>query len=279
MAGSYLGAATIGGSVVGLNVAFTEVGDALSDLSTTVGVQLDRIGTASASINAALGQLTGIAGALGIVVDATLVAKAAIRIPATADFEAQLSAAVDIGAQLTADLTDPATYLTQLLAGLANVNASLSASLPTVQLTGQITASAAIAAQLSLKIEAVDIQLVALDSVAASIGAQASLIDQVRAAVQAQVSAILLIQVAIAAALSAVTGALAAYAAMAPQLATAGAYVFLYTGALSGLGAALDAVTPASGLSGATVVRASLVLVQTSDTAAVTALNAVFKVS
>ena len=279
MAGSYLGATTIGGSVPGLAAVLAQVGDALDDLSTVVDAQLTKLNEATAAIDGASQGLNGIAGVLNLVADAILAAKLAIRLPAVADFQAQLDAAIQIGLQLTADLTDPTAYLNALLTGLGQVTASLSIALPTVQLSGQISASATIALILEAKILAVDLQLEALDSIAASVRAQAALIAQVQGALSAAVSGLLAIQVAIGVALAAIASALAAYVAMAAQLATTGAYCFLYTGTLSGLGAGLDAVTALSGLSGATVVRAPLVVVQASDTPAVTAMDAVFKTS
>lgn len=279
MAATYFGSFTAGGSVPGLSAIFATVGSALDTFSTEVEVQLDRLAAATVAVDGALSGLAGISGVLKLVADAVLAAKLAIRVPAVVDFQAQLDASLAIGLQLTADLTDPAAYLAALLAGLAQVAASLAIALPTVQLEGQISANLAIAAQLELKILAIDVQLEALVGIAASIKAQADLIASVLLALKAQLSALLAIQVALSVALAAISGALAAYAAMAATLTTAGVYCFLYDGPLSGLGSAIDAVSPSTGLSGATSVRAPLVLVRTSDAPALTAINAVFKVS
>ena len=279
MAGSYLGATTIGGSVPGLSAVLTVVGDALDDLSSVVEVQLGKLSDAANAVSSAALGLNGISGALALVVEAILAAKLAIRIPAVADFQAQLNAAIEIGLQLTADLTDPAAYLQALLNGLAQVSASLALALPTVQLGGQISASATIALALEAKILAIDLQLEALDSIAASIAAQAELIVQVQGALSAAASALLAIQVALSLALAAIASALAAYIAMAATLTTAGAYCFLVESDLQDVGTEFDAIWAASGLSGTTAVRVPIVAVRVSDTPAVTALNAVFKTS
>ena len=170
-----------------------------------------------------------------------------------------------MGVQLEADLGDPSAYLSGLLTGLASVEASLGLSLPSVQLGLQVDANLAISAGLSLKIEAIDLQLEALVSI--------------NVALVAIVQALLAIQVALSAAISAVASALTLYVSMTATLATAGAYCVLYDGPLSGLGAAVDLVTPSTGLSGSTVIRCPLIIVQTADLPAYNGLNAVFKVS
>jgi hypothetical protein len=262
-----------------LSAVFNTVGSALTTLSSTVDAQLTLLEQANVAVNGAVSGLAGISGALNIVSDAVLAAKTAIRIPAVADFQAQLDASLAIGLQLDASLSDPSAYLAALLAGLANVQASVSATLPTVQLEGQLAANLAISAALELKIAAVDLELDLLVGISASINAQAALVAQVQGALNAQLQALLGIQLALSVALAAISGALSAYAAMALTLTTAGAYCFLLDGPLSGLGAALDALTPSTGLSGATNVYVPVVLVQLSDTPAVTAVDAVFKTS
>lgn len=251
MAASYLGPETIGGTVVGLSSAFSTVGVALANLKAVCDVQFGLIGSASASITAQA--------------DACLAAQIAIRIPAVGELQASLDASLAMGAQLSASISDPSAYLTALLAGLASVEASLGLSLPVVQLGLQVDANLAISAGLGLKIGAIDLQLEALVSI--------------NVALTVVVQALLSIQGALSAAISAVLSALSLYASMTLTLAVPGAYLFLYTGTLSGTGAGFDAVSSLTGLPGSTVVRVPIIVVDTSDTAAVASLNAVFKTS
>ena len=116
-----------------------------------------------------------------------------------------------------------------------------------------------------LKIAAVDLQLAALASISA-------ILDVLAAAALA-------VNIAIGAAIAAVSAALTAYADMTSAMAAAGVHSFLYTGALSGLGAAIDAVTASCGLGASVSVTAPIVLVATSDGAALDGVNAVFRVS
>lgn len=195
---------------------------------------------------------------LAIQNDAILTAKAAIRIPAVALPSVQVDASFDTNLGLTADLADPTAYLTGLLAGLADVQASLEASLPVVQLTATIGANLDVGLDFQAQIIAIDLQLEALVSINVAISA---------------------IIAALAAAVVAVSAALAEYASMTATLATAGAYVIIYTGPLDGAGAALDGVTPSTGLPGATQVVMPIMLVQQSDTPAVNAVQNVYKTS
>lgn len=237
MAATYLGSFTVGGAVVGLSAAFSAVGTALANLRGVVNTQLALIEDQAA---------------------ACLAAKVAIRIPATAEFEAQLNASIAVSAQIDTYLGDPTAYLTGLLNGLAQVQVDVGALDPTVALDTQLDVNLTVQAALTAKIAAVDLQLDALVTISAALDA---------------------IVAALVTAIAAADAALSAYTAMTATLGTAGAYVFLYDGPLGGLGAAIDAVTPDSGVSAGVNVRVPIVFVQTSDAPALSAVNAVYRVS
>ena len=239
MAAVYLGGGTVAASVPGLSAAFSTIGSALTDLHGVVSAQL--------------GTIADVATQLGAQADLVTAASIAIRIPAVLEFEAQLTAALDLSASFSIQAANPAAYLSGLLDALIDVQSALVIALPSLQIDAQAAASAALAVDFGLKIAAVDLQLAALASISA-------ILDVLAAAA-------LSANIAIGAAIAAVSAALTAYADMTSAMAAAGVHSFLYTGALSGLGAAIDAVT------------APIVLVATSDGAALDGVNAVFRVS
>lgn len=232
---TYLGVQTAGGCVVGLDAAFGRVGSALLALNNTILAYNAQLETQA---------------------EAVLTAKAAIRIPAVALPSVQVDASFDTNLGLTADLADPAAYLTGLLEGLATVQASLEASLPVVQLTDTINANLDVGVDFSAQIAEIDLQLAALVSISAAISA---------------------IIAALLAATVAVSAALSLYVNMTATLATPGAFALIYSGTLTGFGAALDAVTPSTGLPGSTQIFAPVMLVQQADNAAVNAVRSIYR--
>ncbi len=233
MPGAYLGPVTAGEAVEGLGAAFTEVGAALVALEGTVAAHMPCF-TESIQL--------------------LVSAKADIRLPAVADFQAQLTAATSIAAQLA--VTNPLQYLQSLLAALANLAAQIPGLIPTVALSTQISAAGSIALQFAGKIAAVDLQLSALTNISNILASCAA---------------------AIAVALVATSVALSRYASTQSTLGTAGFHAFTYSGQLSGMGAGLDAVTPSSGLAPTTNVLVTVQVVQSAAPAAVAARAAVFK--
>jgi hypothetical protein len=252
LAAVYFGSFTVGGAIPGASVVLDEVGLALDALRLVVEAQSGPLLTAVASINAQA--------------DACLDAKAAIRIPACVDFEAQLNAALDLNASFQLQLTDPVLYLNGLIAGCVQVQANLSALVPpSIAITGQINATAALAVSLEAKIAAIDLQLSALLAISAGLAVIAE--------------AILAIHAALAAAVAACLSALGNYLTLAGHLLAAGAHCFLYDGPLDGLGVAIDSVTPGAGIGGSVPVRVPIVLVRQDDTAAYDAVNATYRVA
>lgn len=237
MPAAFLRQTTLGGTVEGLDDAFTEVGEAFVTLRDELLLHLPCLAEA---------------------IDLLAQAKAAIRIPAVADFQAQLTGAVAMGLQLQGYLLDPIGYVQGLLSGVANLNVSIPAMLPQVALTAQVAANAAVSLALAAKIAAVDLQLAALLSISALL---------------------LACSVALAAVAAAALGAANTYAEFRAYLDTPGAYALTYTGPLGGLGAAVDAVTPSTGLAAGESVVVTIQIVRTASAAAVTARNALFTTS
>lgn len=251
MAAVYLGGGTVAESVPGLSAAFTTVGSALQDLRDVCDIQIARVADIAA----------GLATQASAVADA----KVAIRIPSVADFQIQLDAAVAVTAGFTAQLSNPAAYLQTLLNGLISVQTSLSLQVPTVALTAQIAAAASSTTLFTAKIAAVDLELAVLTAIAAALAELAQIALAVTAAIRA----------AIAAALT----ALGVYLDMAERLLADGVHAFLYDGPLSGLGAAVDAITPAAGIGASVPVRVPIVVVDAANTSGLQGVNSVFRVN
>lgn len=250
----YLGGHSVGGAIPGAASVLASVGGALEGLRSTVQAQLGAVQSAASSLSAQIDALTA--------------AKAAIRIPAVTDFELQLGAALDLIDGFQVQVGDPITYINGLLSGLAQVSANLSALVPPdLAIVGQLAATQALAAQIELKIEAVDVQLAVLDGI---VGVMSAI-----------VSAVAGVQAALSAAAASVAGALSSYVALSAKIeGTAGAHCFLYTGNLGDLGTAVDAI--ASGSTGIAVdvpVRVPIVVVRADDVATNEGIDAIFRVS
>lgn len=248
----YLGQFTVAASVPGIDAEIIALKVATDKLAATVNTELASIAQAANDINVQL-------GALGA-------AKIAIRIPATADFQAQLDAATSISAGLSAQVSNPAGYISELLLGVAEVQANVNALVPSVALSAQISAAVGTESVMSGKILAVDLQLAALDTIGNALGVVVAAVLAIQQALASAVSAANNVLVAIASYLSGLDGA-------------TGAHCLLYDGALSGLGAAIDLATPSTGIGGATSVHVPLVLTPSSNVATVSAMDQVFRVS
>ena len=220
----FVGAVSVGGAIGGLSPIFLNVTAALGDLKAAVDLQASLL----------------------------LDAKASIRIAALADLQAQLNAALSIGVNLQASISDPTLYLEGLLQGMIQVQANISALVPSVAVSATISANAAIAVGLTAKIAAFDLVL----------------------------NALLTIQLALTAAISAVLGAINAALSIAAVLPTGsgagGVQLFVYEGLLSGLGAAIDAQASVdTGFSGSLPVYIPIMIVDSSVTATKGALQTV----
>jgi hypothetical protein len=244
---SFRGNLTVANSVPAINVSFTAVSGALLTLKATVDAQLVQLTALITTINAQI-------SALGS-------AKIAIRVPAVTDFQAQLDAAISVGVSL--GLETPAQYVAGLTAGLAQLTIVIPSLVPTVALNAQLGANVAIQAGLTAKIAAVDLQLIALDTISAALTAAANAVAAIQAAFNAAISSIL--------------SALALTVSVPGLLAAGGIGCFLYTGPLSGLGVAIDAVAPGdTGIGGGTNVRVPVLICDAGNAPGVSGMQAVF---
>jgi hypothetical protein len=211
--------------------------------ATTIGGTVEGLGEAFAEVGAALIALEVAVGAHIPCFDEAIgllaTAQASIRTPAIQDPQANLNASASIAATLPT--LDPLAYLQSLIASLQALLAQLAALDPTALLSTQISANAALQVQFSGQVSNIDLQLSALADISGILSACA---------------------VAISAALAAAAIVIASYQTMQSKLNAGPAYAFDYTGPLSGMGTALDGTAPSSGLAGATIVRATLQVVQ-----------------
>lgn len=230
MPATFHGNVAMRGCVPGLADAFDEVGEALETLRDEVLLHLPCFLEAIAAM-------------------------ADIRLVATADFQAQLNAAIGIQAQLTVQLANPIDYLNKLIAALNALLASIPVQLPTVALSTQIAAAAAVEAVFALKIAAVDAKIAIVVNI---------------------LNACYLALLAVS---TAAFNAIQKFHTFRDLLDTAGAYALSYTGSLASLGSALDAITPTTGIGTATSIVATIQIVKASDAPAVSAQSQLFLVA
>lgn len=177
-------------------------------------------------------------------------AKNAIRAPAVFPLQGPLDAALDFQAGFGAQISDPAAFVRDLLAGIAQVEAAIAQmGPPEVALQAELGASLEVSVGLELQIAAIDLQLALLDAIAEAI---AFLRNQILPAVDA-------------------------YAALANNLAVTGAYSFGYSGPLGSFGTQFDLVSPASGIPPGTGVLAVILLAPDTNAAAQAAIRATFR--
>jgi len=248
---TFLGSFPVGGSLPGVLAVLEPLADALNDLR--------------AAASAALAVLTNARETIDSQVTLLGAAQTAIRIPAAAELDAQLTAALNLEAGLSVQVSDPATYVAGLLNGVSQLQARLDVLVPSVALSAQAGAAAAVAGRLEAKIGAIDLELAALTDISA--------------ALQSLVASLLDVEESLADVLAATLGLVGSAASLLSQLASAGAACLLYSGPLSGLGAALDAETPATGFSPGDSVVAPIVIVPASNTAGVSGINSAFRVA
>ena len=279
MAGTFLGAVTIGGALIGLSVGIGQVDLAFTAFRETVQTQTLAIEASVSTLGTLSSQLEGIGAVVISIGDVLTGLKASLRLPVAGDIDAQIAGILQAQTNLGVSLTNPVAYITGLIAGATQAITNLSAAVPTVQIAGQISATAGLLLVLQAKVAAIDLALAGLDVPIAQVQAQGAAIVSAAAAIQVAVDALAAIVAALDAAIAAADIALAQLDSIQATLATPGGYAFLYSGTLAGLGAGLDAVTPLSGLAMATNVLVPVIVVQQADGAAVAAVNATYKVS
>lgn len=266
MPAQYLGQVTVGGALPGFSAAFSTVGGELQPVLVTID-------GAIASLGAVSSQLVSIGDLVASLGDTVLDIKAALRVPVGGDVALQVGASQQAVANLGASVANPAAYVSALISGATQAIANLGAVPPLVKLQGQLAAATSVGLVLQAKVAAIDIALAALDAPAAQLTAQGLAIRAAADAIDVVIDGLQL-------ASAAVSAAITSYTAFAQgALATAGAYAFYYTGTLGGLGAAIDLVTPSTGISAATQVAVPILFVQQSDTLALQAVQAVYLTS
>lgn len=194
---------------------------------------------------------------------ALLAAQADISLLALANLDAAALGSLQALASLTASLPDPLGYLAALVQAVRNLLGLLLAGPPPLLPT--IAATASINLQIGAEIAALRLSIAALGEISISMSRCVILLlaaaEALRLAVQATSS-----------------GA-AASEDLAGNLAASPAYALTYSGTLAGLGAALNSVTPGTGIGGATPVTVTLQVVRQSDAAALSAQSALLRAS
>jgi hypothetical protein len=176
----------------------------------------------------------------------------AIRAVAVVPLEVQYDANIDVQADLNLNLTDPVAYFSDLVAAVQAVEAALLNIPPTdfaPDLQFQLDAAIDIGLQLSTQIELIDEALAALTVIINALNALAAFLNSFLA--QNLIS----------------------------YLTTAGAHSFIFQGNLNTFGSEANVVTPLSGFPGTSPVRMVFFFVSANDAAAVTAMNALYKVT
>lgn len=279
MAATFLGQVTIGGALVGLSTGLNSVELAFEGFRATVAAQVSLLDGAVGRLELlaidieAIGSLVFDLGA--IILDA----KAAIRIPAGGDLVFQIAGILQGQASLTVALSNPAAYLSALVAGAAQALANLQAAIPSVQITGQLTAAGITLAALQLKLAAIDAALALLDIPAAQVEVQGQAVIEASAQINVIALALGEISASLTAALAAVDVALAQLAAIQASLGTAGAYALIFTGPLANFGVEMNAALATAGVAGGTQIYAPVVFVLQSDAPAVSAVNSIYLTS
>lgn len=266
MPATYLGQVTVAGALPGFSAVFDAVGGELQPV-------LARIDGAIVALGAVSSQLAGIGDLVASIGDGLLDIKAALRVPVGGDVALQVGAAQQAISNLGAQVANPAAYVSSLISGATQAIANLGAVPPLVKLQGQIAAAVSVSLALQAKVAAIDVALTALDAPAAQLTAQGIAIRAAADAVDVVIGSLQL-------ASQAISAALTSYSAyLGTTLAQAGFYALYYEGTLGGLGAAIDLVTPSTGVGAGVQVAVPLVFVQQSDTLALQAVQATYKVS
>lgn len=249
MTATYLGSHTVGNSVPGIRVEMDHLAIALSNLRDAAQVALTGINMCSLMLNAQAIQIPSI--------------KSAIRIPSVAMPQANLDAAVNFANAFLPAITDPLSYLSQLLAGLTSVQANLSAALPVVVVDTQLAAAQLQAASFGAAVDAIDAALAALDDLGSALLAILAACSPVHAALSA--------------AITAAGNAIIRWQAYTATISASGAHCFFVEAQLQNVGAELQSVLASSGIGATVVVRVPVVLVEQGDASASLAVDAVFR--
>lgn len=247
MTATLIGSFALGDALPGLKDALEETGVALTTLK---GVVDGAISTLS-DLEAALDEL---ASSVDSVKDDLIAGPVS-----------EVQNAIDAAQTLLDDLdaiTDPSLYLDGVIAQINDAIVSLEGLVPADYLADLIAGTNA----------GIDAQQLRLDANLAMVSDLTDIYDDVAT----YTAALGALESVLQDASDASIGGIVAYTEQMSELLNAGVYVVSYNGTLSALGSDVDGVLPGTGLGGSENVSGPLLIVQTSNTATLTALNNVF---
>ena len=242
-----LGDYTLGDAIPGVKDSLDKTGEALTALKGAVD-------TAAGTLTGAVNDLSNAVNDINDIKDETLAG------PIN-----ELQGAVDTAQGALNDLlaiTDADQYMAEILAQMDKAIALLQTLLPDDYLSEAINAvNSAVDAQQNRLDSALD-DLQDLTDVTGEIDA---VLDQINGVVNDLQNAA-----------NDAIGGIVAYVDQISEMLNSGVFVVSYEGALSSLGSEVDAVLPDTGIGGSTQVAGPLLIVKTSNTATLAALNSAF---
>lgn len=269
MATTFCGSVALAAVFPGFVAVLAPLRAALASLRAAVAVALDAVAQARLKVEAAVALAAQLAldldGALTAHLEALASARLAIRLKALADLEVQLQAALAMSASFDVAITDPTAYLSGLISAVASVQLDLAGLIPTVAIGAQLDASLALVVDLKAKIAAFDLVLGLLVEIGAALKlaleAVLAVAAELKAILQQAIDAMVALSAELQAALDLTLAPLDAALALEADLTAGPAEVYRYDGALSGLGASVDASVAAhSAIAGAAGVRLWVVI-------------------
>lgn len=288
MATTFCGSVSLAQTFPGFVAVLSPLRGGLASLRAAAAVALAAVADVRAQVEVGANLVASVEGDLDTALVAHLDAlgafRLAIRAKALADLEVQLAGAVALEASFKASLSDPAAYVGGLIAAVGAVEFNLTALIPQPQIAlgAQLSASAALAFELKAKIEAFDAVLAQLGQISAALtvalGAVLGVLAELKALLQAAAAAMVALSAALQVAIDATTAPLDAALALEADLTLGSAEVYRYDGALSGMGASVDASIAAnSGIAGAAGVRLWVVVAPDANAALQGKLNVLLK--
>jgi hypothetical protein len=246
MTATLLGSYSLGDAIPGLKSALSTTGQALQSIRGTVDSAIDSLGTLRSALNTVATEVDSTKNAL------------------TAGPVDEVNDAIDTAQDLLSNLLtlDAADYLSDTIAGLNSA----------IALIGGLTASTFLADAISGVEGAIDGQQTRLDSLVEDVNSLTDIADDVRT----RAAALGVLANTLQAASDNAVSALVAYNQQISEMLNTGVYVVAYNGALSSLGTEVDAVLPDTGVGSSTNVAGPLLIVESSNTAALAALNNAF---
>lgn len=247
MSATYLGGRTLGETIPGLAEALGAIGDALNKLRAAI------------EANSALMQ-SGLDALSGAISDLDAAKNAIIGVPFQAVQE-QLTAVTGLLDELKT-LTDASQFLNKALAAIDEAKNQLLALAPTDFLEKNINQVQSAVSDLGNKVSGFQDDIEDLTSVSNLTSEGLGALQNIKNA----------IDTANQEALAGVT----AYAEQLSQLAASGIHAIWYSGQLSSLGSEVDAILPDTGIGASTFVTGPILVVDTANSGALSALQAIF---